>query len=128
MTELLTGHQQNLSAPNLNSQQDASSSLRIITCGSVDDGKSTLIGRLLWDSDGLPVDQREELRESSKSSHDGQLNFSSLLDGLTSEREQGITIDVAWRYFDTAQQRLVFIDSPGHGLWSLTCRHCRHSH
>jgi len=87
MTELLTGHQQNLSASNLNSQQDASSSLRIITCGSVDDGKSTLIGRLLWDSDGLPVDQREELRESSKSSHDGQLNFSSLLDGLTSERE-----------------------------------------
>ena len=88
-------------------------SLNVLTCGSVDDGKSTLIGRLLWDTDGLHADQRTRL-ERSPSTAAGTPDFSLLVDGLAAEREQGITIDIAWRYLDTGVRRLVIIDSPGH--------------
>jgi bifunctional enzyme CysN/CysC len=87
--------------------------LRLLTCGSVDDGKSTLIGRLLWDATDLYDDQRETLRRGKKVDG-GNPDFSLLMDGLVAEREQGITIDIAWRYFDTADRRFVVIDSPGH--------------
>jgi bifunctional enzyme CysN/CysC len=90
--------------------------LRLLTCGSVDDGKSTLIGRLLWDAAGVTEDQRTAV---ALASHNRVLNgekidFSLLLDGLVAEREQGITIDIAWRYFETPSRRFVIIDSPGH--------------
>jgi bifunctional enzyme CysN/CysC len=89
--------------------------VRVLTCGSVDDGKSTLIGRLLWDASDLFEDQREALRRSTRRVLDGtHLDYSLLVDGLLAEREQGITIDIAWRYFDTADKRFVIIDSPGH--------------
>jgi len=87
-------------------------SLRLLTCGSVDDGKSTLIGRLLWDASDLHEDQRASLLRDAGAS--GQPDFSRLVDGLAAEREQGITIDIAWRYFDTPARRFVIIDSPGH--------------
>ncbi len=86
--------------------------VHVLTCGSVDDGKSTLIGRLLWDAGDLPEDTRATLARSAGS--DGQPDLSLLVDGLVAEREQGITIDIAWRYFDTNRRRLVIIDSPGH--------------
>jgi bifunctional enzyme CysN/CysC len=89
--------------------------LHLLTCGSVDDGKSTLIGRLLWDASDLYDDQRETINKSSNAATGGaHPDFSLLLDGLVAEREQGITIDIAWRYFDTATRRFVVIDSPGH--------------
>jgi bifunctional enzyme CysN/CysC len=93
--------------------------VRILTCGSVDDGKSTLIGRLLWDASDLFDDQREALIRSTRRVLDGtHLDYSLLVDGLLAEREQGITIDIAWRYFDYsnggAETRFVIIDSPGH--------------
>jgi bifunctional enzyme CysN/CysC len=93
--------------------RDLASSLHVLTCGSVDDGKSTLIGRLLWDTAGLHADQRETLQRSPKTAA-GTPDFSLLVDGLAAEREQGITIDIAWRYLDTPARRLVIIDSPGH--------------
>jgi bifunctional enzyme CysN/CysC len=86
--------------------------VHVLTCGSVDDGKSTLIGRLLWDAATLHDDQRAMLARSAGA--DGVPDFSLLVDGLLAEREQGITIDIAWRYVDTAARRLVVIDSPGH--------------
>ena len=85
-------------APSL---QHLAGSLHVLTCGSVDDGKSTLIGRLLWDAGALHTDQRDTL-ERSASTAAGTPDFSLLVDGLVAEREQGITIDIAWRYFDTA--------------------------
>jgi len=90
--------------------------LRFITCGSVDDGKSTLIGRLLFDSQVLLDDQLEALRkDSKKSAHTGgDIDYSLLLDGLAAEREQGITIDVAYRYFSTAARAFIVADTPGH--------------
>jgi bifunctional enzyme CysN/CysC len=89
--------------------------LRLLTCGSVDDGKSTLIGRLLWDASDLYDDQRATIeRSASQGGAAGQPDFSLLVDGLAAEREQGITIDIAWRYFDTERRRFVVIDSPGH--------------
>ncbi len=95
--------------------QELNGILHLLTCGSVDDGKSTLIGRLLWDASDLYDDQRETLKRSGRtaggSSHP---DFSLLVDGLVAEREQGITIDIAWRYFDTDTRRFVIIDSPGH--------------
>jgi bifunctional enzyme CysN/CysC len=95
--------------------RDLNGIVRLLTCGSVDDGKSTLIGRLLWDASDLYEDQRETLRRSARAAGmDGQLDYSQLVDGLVAEREQGITIDIAWRYFDTATRRFVVIDSPGH--------------
>ncbi len=89
--------------------------LHLLTCGSVDDGKSTLIGRLLWDASDLYDDQRETLERSGKTAGgSAHPDFSLLVDGLVAEREQGITIDIAWRYFDTENRRFVIIDSPGH--------------
>lgn len=93
--------------------QHLAGSLHVLTCGSVDDGKSTLIGRLLWDAGALHADQRQTLQRSAKTPA-GTPDFSLLVDGLVAEREQGITIDIAWRYFDTQARRLVIIDSPGH--------------
>jgi bifunctional enzyme CysN/CysC len=90
-----------------------SEALHVLTCGSVDDGKSTLIGRMLSDAGAVLADQRLVL-EKAKRTAAGTLDFSLLLDGLVAEREQGITIDVAWRYFDTPARRLVIIDAPGH--------------
>ncbi len=83
--------------------------VRLITCGSVDDGKSTLIGRLLHDAGAVPEDQLAALRGSS-----GEVDVSRLFDGLDAEREQGITIDVAWRHFETAGRRFILADTPGH--------------
>jgi len=86
--------------------------LRLLTCGSVDDGKSTLIGRLLYDSNLLLDDQLSALRAESGEGED--LDFSYLLDGLNAEREQGITIDVAYRYFATEKRHFIVADTPGH--------------
>jgi bifunctional enzyme CysN/CysC len=89
--------------------------LRFLTCGSVDDGKSTLIGRLLYDSGSLFEDQISSLiRESQRKNADGGLDFSLIMDGLLAEREQGITIDVAYRHFETKNRRFIVADSPGH--------------
>ena len=90
--------------------------LRLLTCGSVDDGKSTLIGRLLWDSAAVADDQRDAVMHASQNRrlNGEKIDFSLLLDGLQAEREQGITIDIAWRYFETPRRRYVIIDSPGH--------------
>jgi bifunctional enzyme CysN/CysC len=89
--------------------------LRIATAGSVDDGKSTLIGRLLYDSKAVLADQIEHVAEASKrrNGEDG-LDLSLLTDGLRAEREQGITIDVAYRYFQTARRKFILADTPGH--------------
>lgn len=92
--------------------RDLDGIVRILTCGSVDDGKSTLIGRLLWDASDLPEDTRQGL--ILQAGPDGIPDVSLLLDGLVAEREQGITIDIAWRYFDAGRRRFVVIDSPGH--------------
>ncbi|MDB5522402.1 MAG: cysN [Rhizobium sp.] len=89
--------------------------LRLITCGSVDDGKSTLIGRLLWDSKAVKEDQAAALRRDSGKQNDlGLPDFALLLDGLQAEREQGITIDVAYRYFATDKRSFIVADTPGH--------------
>ena len=88
--------------------------LRFNTCGSVDDGKSTLIGRLLYDSKSLMEDQIEALERSSDITGGGQVNLANLTDGLRAEREQGITIDVAYRYFATPQRKFIIADTPGH--------------
>ena len=95
--------------------RDLNGIVHMLTRGSVDDGKSTLIGRLLWDASDLYEDQRENVRKSGRKAADSDLpDFSMLLDGLVAEREQGITIDIAWKYFDTETRRFVLIDSPGH--------------
>ncbi len=88
--------------------------LRFNTCGSVDDGKSTLIGRLLYDSKSLMEDQLEALARSADITGGGQINLANLTDGLRAEREQGITIDVAHRYFATPRRRFIIADTPGH--------------
>ena len=88
--------------------------LRLNTCGSVDDGKSTLIGRLLYDSKSLMEDQLEALERSADITGGGQINLANLTDGLRAEREQGITIDVAYRYFATPKRRFIVADTPGH--------------
>ncbi len=89
--------------------------LRLITCGSVDDGKSTLIGRLLWDTKAVKEDQATTLARDSGSQNDlGLPDFALLLDGLQAEREQGITIDVAYRYFATERRSFIVADTPGH--------------
>ena len=88
--------------------------LRFNTCGSVDDGKSTLIGRLLYDSKSLMEDQIEALERSADITGGGQINLANLTDGLRSEREQGITIDVAYRYFATPRRKFIVADTPGH--------------
>ena len=102
MTELLT--------------RDAASTelLRLVTCGSVDDGKSTLIGRLLYDTKQVMADQLEHVEETSERRGDGYVNLALLTDGLRAEREQGITIDVAYRSFVTPTRRFQLADAPGH--------------
>lgn len=89
--------------------------LKFITCGSVDDGKSTLIGHMLYDAKLLFADQKQALRMESKvGSRGGEIDYSLLLDGLMAEREQGITIDVAYRYFATEKRSFIVADTPGH--------------
>ncbi len=88
--------------------------LRIATAGSVDDGKSTLIGRLLHDSKSILEDQLEHVQATSERRGDGYLNLALLTDGLRAEREQGITIDVAYRYFATPRRKFIIADTPGH--------------
>ena len=88
--------------------------LRIATAGSVDDGKSTLIGRLLHDSKSLLEDQLEHVVQTSERRGDGYVNLALLTDGLRAEREQGITIDVAYRYFQTPRRKFIIADTPGH--------------
>lgn len=90
--------------------------LRFLTAGSVDDGKSTLIGRLLFDSKKLYEDQLDALeRDSKRMGNAGEhIDYALLLDGLKAEREQGITIDVAYRYFSTNNRKFIIADTPGH--------------
>jgi bifunctional enzyme CysN/CysC len=97
-------------------QHETKSLLRFITCGSVDDGKSTLLGRLLYDSKLLFDDQLAALKGDSlrHGTQNGELDFALLVDGLSAEREQGITIDVAYRYFSTERRKFIVADCPGH--------------
>jgi len=88
--------------------------LRFITAGSVDDGKSTLIGRLLYDSKSILADQLEALEQQSKNKNDDGIDLAIITDGLRAEREQGITIDVAYRYFATPKRKFIIADAPGH--------------
>src|SRR4051794_5294318 len=87
---------------------------RLVTAGSVDDGKSTLIGRLLFDTKQILADQLEHIEQTSERRGDGYVNLALLTDGLRAEREQGITIDVAYRSFVTARRRFQLADAPGH--------------
>ena len=97
-------------------QHETKSLLRFITCGSVDDGKSTLIGRLLYESKMLFEDQLTALEADSKKvgTRGGEIDYALLLDGLAAEREQGITIDVAYRFFSTDRRKFIVADTPGH--------------
>ncbi|CEJ47004.1 sulfate adenylyltransferase subunit CysN [Xanthomonas citri pv. bilvae] len=97
-------------------QHESKPLLRFITCGSVDDGKSTLIGRLLYDSKRLFDDQLAALESDSRrhGTQGGRIDYALLMDGLAAEREQGITIDVAYRYFDTDRRKFIVADCPGH--------------
>lgn len=88
--------------------------LRFITCGSVDDGKSTLIGHLLYDAKMIFTDQKQAIELDNKVSHSKGIDYSLLLDGLMVEIEQGITIDVAYRYFSTEKRNFIVADCPGH--------------
>ncbi len=108
--------------------------LKFITCGSVDDGKSTLIGHILYDSKLLYADQEKALELDSRvGSRGGKIDYSLLLDGLMEEREQGITIDVAYRYFTTDHRSFIVADTPGHeeytrnmAVGAILCRPCSH--
>ncbi len=97
-------------------QHQSKNLLRFITCGSVDDGKSTLIGRLLHESKLLFEDQLATLEADSRKvgTRGGEIDYALLLDGLAAEREQGITIDVAYRYFSTDRRKFIVADTPGH--------------
>jgi small GTP-binding protein len=97
-------------------RQARTSLLRFIACGSVDHGKSTLLGRLLYETKQLFEDQLDALESDSRKfgTQGGELDFSLLLDGLAAEREQKITIDVAYRFFATARRKFIVIDAPGH--------------
>src|SRR3954466_16434410 len=88
--------------------------LRLVPAGSVDDGKSTLLGRLLYDTKQILADQLEHIEQTSERRGDGYVNLALLTDGLRAEREQGITIDVAYRYFATPRRKFVIADTPGH--------------
>src|SRR2546423_12601126 len=98
--------------------------LRICTAGSVDDGKSTLIGRLLYDSRGVYEDQVRSVRAASRNRTAGPIDFSLFTDGLRAEREQGITIDVAYRYFATARRKFILADTPGHEQYTRNMATC----
>src|SRR4051794_22808978 len=97
-------------------QHEHKSLLRFLACGSVDDGKSTLIGRLLYDSKMIFEDQLAALEADSRKvgTQGGEIDFALLVDGLTAEREQGITIDVAYRFFSTDKRKFIVADTPGH--------------
>ncbi len=97
-------------------QQEAKELVRFITCGSVDDGKSTLIGRLLYESKQIFDDQLAALESDSKrhGTQGAKIDFALLVDGLSAEREQGITIDVAYRFFTSAKRKFIVADTPGH--------------
>src|ERR1035438_6626661 len=95
-------------------QELAKELLRFTTAGSVDDGKSTLIGRLLHDAKGVYEDQLASVKKSRINRSTGAIDFSLLTDGLRAEREQGITIDVAYRHFATARRKFIIADTPGH--------------
>lgn len=88
--------------------------LRFITAGSVDDGKSTLIGRLLYDSKSIMIDQLEAIEKQTRNREEGDIDLALLTDGLRAEREQGITIDVAYKYFSTPKRKFIIADAPGH--------------
>ena len=88
--------------------------LKFFTAGSVDDGKSTLIGRLLYDTESILADQLEALQRSNRKNDDGSIDLAILTDGLRAEREQGITIDVAYKYFQTDNRKFIIADTPGH--------------
>ncbi|TNC80072.1 MAG: sulfate adenylyltransferase subunit CysN [Oleiphilus sp.] len=112
-------HQSDLISEDINEylkQHEQKELLRLLTCGSVDDGKSTLIGRLLHDSQMIYEDQLEAIRKDSVKSgtNEGEIDLALLVDGLQAEREQGITIDVAYRYFSTARRKFIIADTPGH--------------
>ena len=112
-------HQSDLIAEDIDAYLQAhehKSLLRFITCGSVDDGKSTLIGRLLYDSKMILDDQMAALEADSKrvGTQGGDIDFALLVDGLAAEREQGITIDVAYRFFSTDKRKFIVADTPGH--------------
>jgi len=97
-------------------EQSGKDTLRFIICGSVDDGKSTLIGRLLYEAKLIYEDQIKTFLRDSKHvvSQENDLEFALLVDGLAAEREQGITIDVAYRYFATKRRKFIVSDTPGH--------------
>lgn len=112
-------HKSDLIATNIDEylkQQERKELLRLLTCGSVDDGKSTLIGRLLYDSKLIYEDQLAAVKADSVRSGtvEGEMDLALLVDGLQAEREQGITIDVAYRYFSTAKRKFIIADTPGH--------------
>ncbi len=112
-------HQSNLIAQDIETylqQHENKEILRFITCGSVDDGKSTLIGRLLYDSKMIFEDQLASIEKDSKKSGTtgDKIDLALLVDGLASEREQGITIDVAYRFFSTDKRKFIIADTPGH--------------
>ena len=112
-------HQSELISEDINEylkQHEQKELLRLLTCGSVDDGKSTLIGRLLHDSQMIYEDQLEAIKKDSVKSgtNEGEIDLALLVDGLQAEREQGITIDVAYRYFSTARRKFIIADTPGH--------------
>jgi len=88
--------------------------LKFFTAGSVDDGKSTLIGRMLYDTESILADQLEALQNSNRKNDDGTIDLAILTDGLRAEREQGITIDVAYKYFQTEKRKFIIADTPGH--------------
>src|SRR5690348_11469752 len=88
--------------------------LRFITAGSVDDGKSTLIRCLLYDSKSILIDQLEAIGKQTKNKENGEIDLALLTDGLRAEREQGITIDVAYKYFSTPKRKFILADAPGH--------------
>jgi bifunctional enzyme CysN/CysC/sulfate adenylyltransferase subunit 1 len=117
--EYYMSHQSELISEDINEylkQHEQKELLRLLTCGSVDDGKSTLIGRLLHDSQMIYEDQLEAIRKDSVKSgtNEGEIDLALLVDGLQAEREQGITIDVAYRYFSTAKRKFIIADTPGH--------------
>ena len=116
---LMTRAPEPLIAPNVDAfllTQERKDLLRFITCGSVDDGKSTLIGRLLYESKMIFEDQLAALAADSQEvgTRGGELDFALLVDGLSAEREQGITIDVAYRFFSTEKRKFIVADTPGH--------------
>ena len=103
-------------SPRQNASSNPKSVLRLLTCGSVDDGKSTLIGRLLFESGIVPEDTLSAAKKLSQTygTTEGELDYALLLDGLQAEREQGITIDVAYRYFSSSKRKFIIADTPGH--------------